>query len=120
MRITFVAAVLSLFVSSCYYDKEDKLYERYIANQKCDTASVTYSKTIEPIIAAQCATIGCHVTGGSAPGVFDGYTGVKTRVDNGSMLNRVVNIQDMPPVNRLTSCEIKQVSLWIAAGAPNN
>lgn len=113
-------AALLLFISSCYYDKEDKLYDGYYANKNCDTTTVTYSLTIQPIIAAKCATSGCHTAGGTGNGNFDTYSGSKAKVDNGSFLNRTAVQMDMPITAPLNDCEMNQVKKWIQMGAPNN
>lgn len=112
--------VLLLFISSCYYDKEDKLYDQYYAGRNCDTTTITYGITIHAIIAAKCATSGCHTAGGTGSGNFDTYSGSKAKVDNGSFLNRAVVLMNMPPSGPLTACERLQVQKWIQAGAPNN
>ncbi len=119
-KITGLAFLLLLLISSCYYDKEDKLYDQYYANKNCDTTTVTYALTIQPIIAAKCATSGCHTAGGSGNGNFDTYSGSKAKVDNGSFLNRTVVLMNMPVSAPLTACEMSQVKKWIQMGAPNN
>ena len=119
-KIAGLSFMLLLFISSCYYDKEDKLYDQYYASKNCDTTTVTYSHTIQPIIAAKCANSGCHTAGGSGNGNFDSYTGTKSKVDNGSFLNRTVVLMNMPISGPLTTCELAQVSKWIQMGAPNN
>jgi len=105
------------FFSSCYYDNEEELYPNAIP---CDTAAVTFSDNIEPIISASCAIPSCHVPIGSANGVFQSYSGIKSKVDNGSFMDRVIIQQDMPPNGDLSSCEIEQLKIWIDEGAPNN
>jgi len=119
-KVTGLTFLIMLLISSCYYDKEDKLYDQYYANKNCDTTTVTYALTIRPIIAAKCATSGCHTAGGSGNGNFDTYAGSKAKVDNGSFLNRTVVLMNMPVSAPLTDCEIKQVEKWIQMGAPNN
>jgi hypothetical protein len=120
IKATGIVGLLLLFVSSCYYDKEDKLYDQYYANKNCDTTTVTYSLTIKPIVAAKCANSGCHTAGGTGNGNFDTYAGVKAKVDNGSFLNRTVVLMNMPTSGPLNSCELVQVRKWIELGAPNN
>lgn len=119
-KATSLVFLLLVSISSCYYDKEDKLYDAYYAQKICDTTNVTYSLTIQPIIAAKCATSGCHTAGGTGPGNFDNYSGAKEKVDNGSFLNRTTILRNMPPTAPLTACEISHVEKWIQAGAPNN
>jgi len=109
--------LLTLFLSSCYYDNEDELYP---GNIPCDTAQVTYSIQVEPIISASCASASCHVLGGTGSGNFQNYSGVKSKVDNGSFMNRVIVQQNMPPNGDLSACEIEQLKVWLSNGAPNN
>ena len=120
VKLSGLALLLLFVLSSCYYDKEDKLYDAYYANKNCDTTTVTYAHTIQPIIAAKCATSGCHTAGGSGNGNFDTYAGSKAKVDNGSFLNRTVVLMNMPTSGPLNPCELAQVSKWIQMGAPNN
>jgi hypothetical protein len=119
-KIAAVAVFLLLCISSCYYDKEDKLYDQYYASKTCDTTNVTYALTIQPIITAKCATPGCHTAGGSGNGNFDTYSGVKSKVDNGSFINRTVVQMNMPISAPLTACEMNQVKKWVQLGALNN
>lgn len=109
------------FLASCYYDKEDQLYDTYYASKTCDTLTVTYSHTITAIITARCATSGCHTAGGSANGNFDTYAGLKVKVDNGSLIRRTTVLMNMPSTGgALTSCQIAQLKKWVQLGAPNN
>lgn len=117
--VTLLAAPL-VFLSSCYYDKEDKLYAEYYANKICDTVNISFAGSIQPILDAKCATTGCHAPGGTGPGDFTGYTDTKLKVDNGSFENRTLVRKDMPPTGPLTSCELKKMQEWVDAGALNN
>jgi hypothetical protein len=108
------------FLPGCYYDNEEELYELWYAQNVCDTLNVSYSQDIKPIIDGQCATSGCHVAGGTGNGIFDNYNGVKAKVDNGSMMDRVVMTRDMPPSVPLSDCNVQKFQAWINAGAPNN
>ncbi|MCF8277348.1 MAG: hypothetical protein K9J17_11505 [Flavobacteriales bacterium] len=122
MKNTFrsILAIGSLsLLSSCYYDNEEQLYEYYNANNTCDTSAVSFATDIMPMIQGNCVS-GCHVAGGSGNGIFENYAEVKAKVDNGSMLQRVVVVKDMPTGTPLTSCQVNQMQAWILNGAPNN
>lgn len=106
-------------LSSCYYDNEEELYEYYNQQNQCDTTAVSFVDDIMPMIQGNCIT-GCHVAGGTGNGIFENYAEVKAKVDNGSMMQRVVVAQDMPPSSTLTPCQISQMQAWILNGAPNN
>jgi mono/diheme cytochrome c family protein len=118
MAITLVA-VLLVTATGCYYDKEEVLYP----STACDTAAVTYSMSVVPVLSANC--ISCH--GGSTPSAairLDTYAGVKQQVDNGRLLgaiNQAVSYSPMPKDGtKLTNCNIAKIRIWVAAGSPNN
>lgn len=108
-----------VLLSSCYYDNEEELYEYYNQANPCDTSAVSFANDIMPMIQGNCVT-GCHVAGGTGSGIFENYNEVKAKVDNNSMMQRVVVSQDMPPGSTLTECQISQMQAWILNGAPNN
>jgi uncharacterized membrane protein len=89
----------------------------------CDSAVYTYSAAIKPLISNQCQ--GCH-SGTSASGGIDlsTYTAVKATVTNGKLwgsINHLPGYTAMPQnAQKLSDCQLKQFSKWIAAGAPNN
>jgi hypothetical protein len=108
-----------LTINSCYYDKAELLYPP----NTCDTATVTYSGSIVPILSANCIT--CH--GGSIPaGGIDLsiYSNVKLQVDNGKLWGSVSQAPGYKPMPRnsdkLSDCNLDKIKLWILAGAPNN
>lgn len=103
----------------CTYSNEEDLYPI----NYCDTASVTYSGSVRPIIELNCAVAGCHVPGGDAPGDYTSYTGVKARVDDGSLLPSINQSPDavaMPPYGMLSECDIAKITEWVQQGAPQN
>ncbi|MAC94992.1 MAG: hypothetical protein CMC96_05790 [Flavobacteriales bacterium] len=113
----FVLGILSvLFFFGCYYDNEEELY----GGTPCNVVSVSFSKDIMPLIQTECAISGCHVQGGAGNGVFENYQNIKSKVDNGSLNNRVLVQRDMPPSSPLSNCQIEFIEEWIKQGAPNN
>ncbi|MEX0810666.1 MAG: hypothetical protein WD048_00530 [Chitinophagales bacterium] len=118
---SLISIILTAMIySGCYYDNEEELYEEYYASQTCDTVAVSYDESIRPIIESSCNLSGCHIAGGDGNGIFTNYAGVKAKVDNGSMMNRVVDVRTMPPNTQLNSCQISLVKAWIDQGALNN
>ncbi len=112
-------ALLTLLLAGCYYDIESELYP----GEFCDTPEViSYATHIEPIMLNSCAVSGCHLQGGTGPGVLDNYTQVKEFVDDGSMNQRVIVNRDMPPSGStpLNGCDLVLIEKWIAQGAENN
>ena len=112
--------ILAGFIQGCYYDDQDLLDPNRTV---CDTAIITYSGTISPILTAYCS--GCH-SGANAPsGVrTDNYTSVKTIASNGKLLGTVTHsagFVQMPKNSpKLNTCNIEKIRKWVTAGAPNN
>lgn len=89
----------------------------------CDTTAVTYSGTISKIMANNCT--GCHGTSGNV--TLTTYAGVKAAVGAGATgklwlaVNHFSGAVPMPSTTvKLSSCNIRQIKIWIDAGAPNN
>ena len=86
----------------------------------CDTTNVSFIDMIKPLFTTSCATSsGCHGNG-SSNGTLVSYDQIKAMADNGSIMNRVVVRQDMPPGGGLTSCDVNSIRIWLENGAPNN
>jgi hypothetical protein len=87
-----------------------------------DTANVTFSKTIKPLLETNC--VGCHKTGSVSGGVIlDSYVNVKAYVDNNKMwgaVNYLSSYLAMPPSQKLTDCQLLVVKKWIDKGAKND
>lgn len=116
--IIFLA--LSTAFQSCYYDNKQDLLSRAGG---CDTSSVSFSTTINPVIVSACNS--CH--GGSSPSAgisTEGYSNVKALVDNGQLwgsMNHENGFSAMPQgASKLESCYLQKVKAWINAGAANN
>ncbi|MCO4819673.1 MAG: hypothetical protein KC517_08610 [Bacteroidetes bacterium] len=113
-----------LSVTSCYYDVEEELYP----SSACETTNVLFSDQVSLILTNRC--LNCHNT--SNAGFFgggvdlEGYTNVKTYVDNGTLLSSITHdgIASFMPKSAnntmLPTCDINQITAWINAGAPNN
>jgi len=112
----FVVAVSN---TGCYYDKEEILYPQTV----CDTANVTYSGSVVPILLSNCTV--CH--GGSTPSAgikLDTYADVKVQVTNGRLwgaVSQAVSFSPMPKNStKMSTCNLTKIKKWIDAGAPNN
>jgi hypothetical protein len=114
--LPIVVFVLLVVSQGCYYDNEERLYP----NSFCDTTAVTYATKVMPIMQGSCAIPGCHVPGGTGPGDFTTYTGVKAKVDNGTFRTVTIVNKSMPPSGPLSTCEQQHLETWLNAGAPNN
>lgn len=122
-RVPLLCSILVLAmgagVSGCNYENEEDLYPMNF----CDTTNVGYSSTVLPIIQANCAIPGCHVSGGTGTGNFTTYAGLKGQVTNGRLIpsiEQASNAAAMPPSGKLSDCEIAKIVIWVQQGAPLN
>ena len=86
----------------------------------CD--SINYSKHIKPIIISNCSSnSGCHVSDFNK-GDFTSYSGLKTKINDGSFKLRVFDSPNdpMPPSGTLAPSKLDSIKCWLEKGAPNN
>jgi hypothetical protein len=104
------------FVASCTFDKGEIPVP---VKDDCDS-TISYSTVIAPMMTTYCN--GCHVSGGPGTGDFTTYAGLKQKVDNGSVNNRVLVVKDMPQAGSptLSDAERKLIDCWIKQGALDN
>ena len=83
------------------------------------SSTPSFANDVFPIMQSNCATSGCHVSGGSAPFVIAGYSDVKA---NDISIKSRVSARTMPPSgsNALSNDQINTIVAWVDAGAPNN
>jgi hypothetical protein len=111
--------IVLVSTTGCYYDKEEKLYPQTV----CDTATVTYSSSVVPILLSNCTV--CH--GGNTPSAgikLDTYAGVKVQADNGRLWGAVSQATSFSPMpkngTKLNTCNLTKIKKWLDAGALNN
>ncbi|HHB79134.1 MAG TPA: hypothetical protein ENK85_07870 [Saprospiraceae bacterium] len=112
--------VSTVMISSCYYDNEETLYPQV---RTCVTDSMSYAGDILPILDNSC--LSCHSAAANQGGVtIEGYTSVKTYVDNDLLLKSIKHESGVSPMpknaDQLDSCTIAKVEAWILQGALNN
>ena len=123
MKYLSVLALTALpfLFTSCYYDNAEELYP----STGCDTSNVTYTNSVRPIVAQNCALSGCH-NGQTIAGGYnlEAYAGIKQIVDNNRLLGTINHETGYSPMpqNRpkLSDCNIAIITKWVNAGAPNN
>ena len=118
---TLLVILISLIIVSCTRNKVD-----VVPLPKCDgSTEVTYTNHIEPLIRAKCSTglgpgTGCHDAWTLT------YDGLKTSVDNGSLIRTAVLEKTMPKIpngfgiTELTDEEINWLVCWVENGALEN
>lgn len=122
MKLKNCLFVLSaiVFLSSCYYDKEEKIY----GIARCDTSNIKYSVQIVSTISTNC--LRCHGGNASAGGGIQlgDYTVLKTLALNGRLIGAVSRVPGFSPMPKNTAklpdCRIAEIRTWIRNGAPNN
>jgi hypothetical protein len=121
-KLLLLAAIAGLFIAmftGCAYDKEDELYPQA---PECDTANVTYSLTISPIMTQSCNV--CHSTVVATGGIVtDNYDALKVVALNGSLSAAVNHTGPFPMPKdgeKLSDCNLAKIKKWVDAGAPNN
>lgn len=110
-------------LTGCYYDNEESLYPSI---GTCDTAQVTYAKSIAPLIISQC--LACHSNNAAASSGgnirLESYADVKIYADNGRLYGAVAHLSGYSPMpksgGKLDGCKIATLKKWIDSGAPNN
>lgn len=119
MKIVFRGFVLyiSCIISSCAYDNAEDLY----GEKEClsEDPGASFSLSIAPIIDANCAVSGCHVTGQQQPTLLT-YEQISS---NASKIKLKTANSTMPPPesgNRLDQLEIDQIACWVDSGALDN
>lgn len=89
----------------------------------CDTTNLSYANSIVPILQSNCT--GCHNNNLSSGGVnFATHAQTVIAASSGHLLGAVkhqIGFVAMPQGgNRLDSCSIAKIELWIQKGLPNN
>ncbi len=89
----------------------------------CDTTNTSYQMDVLPILNLKC--VGCHRAGNLGGGIaLDNYLAIRAEALNNRLVNVITHqagFKAMPlGGNRLPECEIKKISAWVNAGAPNN
>lgn len=128
MRIKiFIAAIFlvsALFISSCYYDKEDLLYGGANSAPCTDTTStVSYVQKVIPLLQQYCYS--CHT--GSFPSgnaLMGTYAADKAMAQNGKLygtINHSAGYSPMPKgMAKMSNCQITTIKKWIDSGMLNN
>lgn len=90
----------------------------------CDTANVTYTASVRPVLVNKGCT-GCHNASLASGNVtLDTYDGVKVVALDGRLYGSIAHLPQYAPMpqngNKLDQCTIDKIKIWIDAGAPNN
>jgi hypothetical protein len=124
MKKMFFLFAFAGFITGCYYDNEEQLYPKL--NKDCDTTGIGFAKSILPILQTNC--YGCHSTrenAASGGGLdLENFQTIKQLVDGGflygSITHNPLNLPMPKDGNKLDTCAITKIKIWIDKGAQNN
>jgi hypothetical protein len=114
--------VIVLFFSACYYDSEEALYPEL--STSCDTANVTFSGTIVPILSNYCYS--CHSNKNAASSGnnirLEDYADVSARnaTVSGAMKHATGYVAMPKNGGKVKDCFITEFDIWVRKGMPNN
>jgi hypothetical protein len=118
-----VVIFLCYLASCCYYDSKEFLYPEL--GDTCDTTSVTFSGSVQPILQDFCYS--CHSNANASFGGnirLEDYADVKLRADDGSLFGSISHASGytaMPQgAGKMPDCPIATIGTWIETGSPNN
>lgn len=117
--LAFALMLIPFLNSGCYNDNEEDLYPE---KPVCDTANITYTASIAPIMQTNCNS--CHNTTVASGGVItDNAEGLRVVALNGLLWSSVnwTSAYKMPKDRgKLSDCDLSKINIWIKDGAPNN
>ena len=121
--LSALAFLMAVAAASCSDDNEEDLKPDAPQSASCDTATVTFSATAAPILAANCYS--CHSSGIAESGVIlDTYAGVYEEAHHGHLIGVITHAPGFPPMPqgaaKLSDCDIAKIRKWVDTGAPNN
>lgn len=114
--------ILSGFIQSCYYDNAEDL----LGSQVCDTAAVSFSADVVPILQAKCYVCHSQASGASSGGgiVLEGYDFIldtTTPEKVSASVDWLPTASAMPKGgSQLPTCERSLIRNWVSQGAQNN
>jgi len=110
-------------LNSCYYDKEELLYNPNNAPCTDSTGVVSYSQKVLPLLQQFCYS--CHT--GSFPSgniTMGAYASDKIISQNGKLYGSISHSSGYSPMPqgmpKLYNCQIAVIKKWIDSGMPNN
>jgi len=110
-------AIFLFIIAGCYYDNEEALYPEL--NAACDTTSISFTGTIEPLLNNNCWS--CH---SDATAAFGGGIHLQALADVKTNSSKILasishtGPKPMPPNGRLKPCSVSQFAIWMRNGMP--
>jgi hypothetical protein len=114
MRFIIIISIAGAVIAGCTFDKGDIP----VPTVPCDT-TLTYSANIQALVSIHCTNPGCHQPA-SVEGDLTNYNGLKIKVDNGKLKQKVLVEGSMPPTTPLNAEDKRKIECWLVIGAPEN
>lgn len=123
-KIGIAVSMVAMMFAGCYNDNSEDLYPQQPIST-CDTANISFSGKIQPILNQHCALSGCHQTGSSLGGyILDTYDGAKATANSNRLMGAIKWLpgHSQMPKNaaKLSDCDILKIETWVNRGMPNN
>jgi hypothetical protein len=121
MKKIIPAALIALFLVSCYHDNEEELY----GTGSCvDPPTITFSSTVNGILSSY-GCLSCHNGVTLSGGVnLEGYYNVRIKVVDEGLISAITHSPGYIPMPynlpQMSICDINKIKAWIKAGAPDN
>ena len=123
-KLCAFSVVFLFLATACYYDNEEYLYPSVISGSTCDTAQVTFSGTVSPILQNNCWSCHSNATAGSFGNniKLENYSDVKNHIQ--ALTGSIKHDGSYSPMpkngNKLNDCLIRKVEIWKEDGTPDN
>lgn len=123
ITISILTVAVIMAFSSCYYDKEDLLYNGAGAVCTDSAGTVSYAQKVVPLLQQYCYS--CHT--GSFPSgnaLMGTYAADKAMALNGKLYGTIAHSSGFSPMpkgmSKMTNCQIAVIKKWIDSGTLNN
>lgn len=122
-NILLFAITVSICFSACKNEKEEDTVVPVTPQGVCATDEVSYSGTIQPILASNC--LSCHDSKMVSGNVdLSTHEKVATVAKSGALYGSVAHQGGYVPMpyngQKLSDCDIAKIKAWVDTGAPNN
>jgi hypothetical protein len=120
--IASIIFITSLF-TCCFYDSQEYLFPDI--DTACDTANVTFSGSVQPILNDHCYACHSNTTYTAGNGIkLEDYADVVSQADRllGALNHEAgyTAMPDPPGTPKLDNCLITVIDIWVTAGTPEN
>jgi cytochrome c5 len=119
-KVLILCCSIALLLVSCKNDNEEETFSNNNGGSggttTCDTANVSFSKVIMPMIQNNC--LSCHNSTSPKLSNYDQIAQNATRILGA--IKHQPGYKAMPPGGSLPQCNILQFEAWVKQGKKNN